>query len=100
MFFLFSQSDASKKKTTQKKTVAAVKRGGKAVATSLKSAAATVVSHSSMVVDGVVWFAMVVNLSLGFIDGGRWVFNSGQWLVDLVVEGGAWRCELESGFSR
>ena len=50
-----------------------------------------------MVVDG---FAMVVNLSLGFIDGGRWVFNSGQWLVDLVVEGGAWRCELESGFSR
>ena len=22
-------------------------------------------------------------------------FNSGQWLVDLVVEGGAWRCELE-----
>ena len=22
-------------------------------------------------------------------------FNSGQWLVDLVVEGGAWRCEFE-----
>ena len=22
-------------------------------------------------------------------------FNSGQWLVDLVVEGGAWQCELE-----
>ena len=53
-----------------------------------------------MVVDGFVGFAMVVNLSLGFIDGGRWVFNSGQWLVDLVVEGGAWRRELESRFSR
>ena len=22
-------------------------------------------------------------------------FNSGQWLVDLVVEGGSWQCELE-----
>ena len=22
-------------------------------------------------------------------------FNNSQWLVDLVVEGGAWRCELE-----
>ena len=55
-------------------------------------AATAAASDSSMVVDG---FAMVVNLSLGFIDGGRWVFNSGQWLVDLVVEGGAWQCELE-----
>ena len=75
---------------SKKKEAAAAKRGGKVVAA----------SDSLMMVNGFVGFARVVNLSLGFIDGGRWVFNSGQWLVDLVVEGGAWRCELESGFSR
>ena len=80
----------SKKKEVQKKAATAAKREGKVAAA----------SDSSMMVDGFVGFAMVVNLSLGFIDGGRWVFNSGQWLVDLVVEGGAGRCELESGFSR
>ena len=36
----------------------------------------------SMVVDGFVGFAMVVNLSPGFIDGGRWVLTaaSGWWI--------------------
>ena len=79
MFFLFSQSDASKKKA-----VAATKRGGKAATTSSKS---TPASDSSMVVDGFVGFAMVVNLSLGFIDGGRWVLTvtSGWWIWWLKV---------------
>ena len=71
MFFLFSQSNASKKKATQKKAVVVAKRGGKAVATSLKSATAAVASDSLMVVDGFVGFAMVV------IDGGRWVCHGG-----------------------
>ena len=39
-----------------------------------------------MVVDGFVRFAMVVNLSLGFIDGGRWV---------LTATGGWWICWLK-----
>ena len=79
MFFLFSQSDASKKKA-----VAMTKRGGKAAATSSKSTSA---SNSLMVVDGFVGFAMVVNLSLGFINGGRWVLTvtSGQWIWWLKV---------------
>ena len=40
-----------------------------------------------MVVDGFVGFAMVVNLSLGFIDGGRWVLTaaSGWWIWWLKV---------------
>ena len=106
MFFLFSQSDASKTKAA-----AMAKRGGKAAVTSSKSMVATAMSNSSMVVNGFVGFYMVV------IDGGRWVcqvchggeslswvhrwwqmgFNNSQW---LVVEGAAWQCELESGFSR
>ena len=79
MFFLFSQSDVSKKKAA-----ATTKRGGKAAATSLKS---TPASDSSMVVDGFVGFAMVVNLSLGFINGGRWVLTvtSGWWIWWLKV---------------
>ena len=62
MFFLFSQSDASKTKAA-----AMAKRGGKAVVTSSKSTVATTMSNSSMVVNGFVGFYMVV------IDGGRWV---------------------------
>ena len=79
MFFLFSQLDASKKKVAT-----ATKKGGKAATTSSKS---TPVSDSSMVVDGFVGFAMVVNLSLGFIDGGRWVLivTSGWWIWWLKV---------------
>ena len=74
VFFLFSQSNASKKKATQKKAVVVAKRGGKAVATSLKSATAAVASDSLMVVDGFVGFAMVV------IDGGRWVCHGDESL--------------------
>ena len=79
MFFLFSQLDASKKKAAT-----ATKKGGKAATTSSKS---TPVSDSSMVVDGFVGFAMVVNLSLGFIDGGRWVLivTNGWWIWWLKV---------------
>ena len=71
----------SKKKEAQKKAAAAAKRGGKVAAA----------SDSSMMVDGFVRFAMVVNLSLGFIDGGRWVLTvtSGWWIWWLkVVLGG------------
>ena len=99
MFFLFSQSDASKKKAT-----AATKRGGKAAATSSKS---TTASDSSMVVDGFVGFAMVVNLSLGFIDGGRWVLTvtSGWWIwwLKVVLSGLSSKVDLASdrfGFGR
>ena len=67
----------SKKKEAQKKAVVAAKRGGKVA----------VASDSSMMVDGFVGFAMVVNLSLGFIDGGRWVLTaaSGWWIWWLKV---------------
>ena len=56
---------------------AAAKRGGKVAAT----------SDSLMMVDGFVGFAMVVNLSLGFINGGRWVLivTSGWWIWWLKV---------------
>ena len=41
-----------------------------------------------MVVDGFVGFAMVVNLSLGFIDGGRWVLTAaGGWWLKVVLGG-------------
>ena len=67
----------SKKKEAQKKAAAAAKKGGKVVAA----------SDSLMMVNGFVGFAMVVNLSLGFIDGGRWVLTatSGWWIWWLKV---------------
>ena len=78
MFFLFSQSDVSKKEA-QKKAAATAKRGGKVAAA----------SDSSMMVDGFVRFAMVVNLSLGFIDGGRWVLTAANdwwiWWLKVVL---------------